>query len=269
MKRKKEVLSSKNKNKETFTKTKREFKNSETFAYGTAVDEIPKNKLLVLDEYAFDIDELAQLPVKDLFTNMHTQTEFSLSAKQILVSSPTLGDKAQSLLSQTKLSEPLMKRVYDLGITLLKYGDGKESGEALSNFQALLDTLDSKEQHALLVFVIKMNGYNGRARTNIMSKMIFGDVYSQLNQGNFCVRAAGNWFIQAVRMTHPALIDKAYVTSLNNQSIQAAPVFSFFANRGQVTQPNQPPTTMQKELDEMMQKNKENQEKLSSIVNTL
>ncbi|MGQ3888958.1 hypothetical protein ACQUW5_07995 [Legionella sp. CNM-1927-20] len=270
MKRKTEPTNTRKKRKITNTKAGKGYKNDETFAYGTAVNEIPKKRLLVLDDYAFDIEELDQLEEKDLFTNMHTQSEFSEEAKQTLASCRALRDKVQRLLSKTVLSESLMKSVYDLAITLLKYGDSKESEEALYNFQLLLDS-HPKEKNALLNFVIQMAVYNPRARTDILSKMTFGKIYSQLSDGDFCVRAAGNWFVQAVRMTYPAMVNEEEVKILNKQGIQAQ-MFTFFVqNRVTATQfnPIQAPGTMQRELDEIMKKTKENQEELLKIVNSL
>ncbi len=60
-----------------------------------------------------------------------------------------------------------------------------------------------------------MNEYNQRSRAFIMSKMTFREVYSQLVQGDFCVRAAGNWFVQAVRMTYSAMVNEGYERTLN------------------------------------------------------
>ncbi|WP_131781391.1 hypothetical protein [Legionella gresilensis] len=258
------------KKRKTSIETKKKYNNDETFAYGTPVNDIPNERLLVLDNYAFDIDELNQLPEKDLFTNMHTQSEFSEEAKQILASNSILGEKVQKLLPQTVLPESLMKNVYDLAITLLTYGDSKESEDAVSNFQLKLDSMHPKDKEPLLNFIIKMNMYNQRAQAYIMSKMTFGEVYSQLVRGDFCVRAAGNWFVQAVRMTYPAMVNEEHVRNLNTiatQKAQQARSFPFFAqNRVQVTHP---PEIMHQELNEMMRKNQENQEKLIDFVNTL
>ncbi|WP_419418865.1 hypothetical protein ACNVED_09925 [Legionella sp. D16C41] len=259
----------------TEQKKQKLYKNEETFAFGIPIEDIPENQRLVLDNYVFDISELAQLQDKDLFTNMHTQSEFSNEAKNKLLSCHLLKDRVQKLLnSKIQISEVVMNKVYNLGMTLLEKRDGKESIEALAEFQQFLDSLPPNERNTLLNFNIQMREYNNRAKTYILSKHTIGEIYSLVSRGELCVRAAGNWFIQAVRMTYPDMVNEALFKKFNRQ---VTPIviqnFTIFANRQtQVPRTHvafQEEGRMQRELNKMMEDNKKNQEALLSIVNTL
>lgn len=216
-------------------------KNQETFAYGTHVEEIPTNRLLILDGYAFDIDELMSLPEKDLFTNMHTQMEFSKEAKRTLLSNESLREKAQHLFpKKPDFPGTLIMDTYNLGITLLQQCNDKERREALTTFSQGLEKVHSGIKSEFLNFTIKMSSYNYRVKANLLSTIQVRKLLTDLSEDKICVRAGGNWLIQLVRSMKPDMVNEAYALKLNQEfshvtpltQVKAAPrIPAFFADR--------------------------------------
>ncbi|MCW8407745.1 hypothetical protein OQJ13_01985 [Legionella sp. PATHC035] len=203
----------------------KKIKNQETFAYGTHIEEIPSNRLLILDGYAFDTEELMSLPEKDLFTNMHTQTEFSEEAKKTLLANELLKEKVQQNLPKKQdFPITLLTDVYQLGIILLQKRDGKESVEALTHFGQKLDGVHPDIKNEFLNSTIKMSNYNYRAKRTILSSMQVKKLLADLSVGKICARVGGNWLIQLVRSVNPSRVNEAYVLKLNQEFIQATPV---------------------------------------------
>ncbi|CAM3115808.1 Uncharacterised protein [Legionella steigerwaltii] len=210
----------------TLKRKTKKIKNQETFAYGTHIEEIPGHRLLILDDYAFDIEELNSLSEKDLFTNMHTQTEFSEDAKKILLSNKLLREKIQGNLPKKQdFPVALLMDVYNLGLALLQTREGKENIEAPANFSQKLDNIYSGIKKEFLNFTIKMSSYNYRVKATIISTMQVRKLLADLSAGKICVRTGGNWLIQLVHSLKPDIVNEAHILKLNQEFVQATPLF--------------------------------------------
>ncbi|KTC88934.1 hypothetical protein OQJ18_03225 [Fluoribacter dumoffii] len=209
--------------KNNYKKSIKKIKNQETFAYGTHIEDIPAHRLLILDEYAFDVEELNALPEQNFFINMHTQKEFSEGAKKNLLSHELLKEKA-AIHSSKKQGFPqtLLKSIYYLGIALLQNCDEKENNEALRNFSRELANVYPDIKNEFLNYTVKMSRYNYRVKAAITSSMQVRKLLTELSEGKIEMHTGGNWLIQLVRSQKPDMVNEVYILKLKQEFSQTA-----------------------------------------------
>lgn len=158
------------------------YRNHETFLLMNPVSQIPKERLIVLDHYAFDVHELksyAEANLDTFYKNPHitsrrANNEFSSDAKKLLRQHPVVGKFAAELdekLAKQKTS--IRPETIDAVIRLVKRynleGDSK-SAEANTEFLRYKETLTVDQQMQLDNFVIEVPILSGGVQ-----RVRFGD----------------------------------------------------------------------------------------------
>lgn len=102
------------------------FNNEETFAEETPVWAVAKNKVIVLDAYLFDIDELVAYyrSGSDFKRNPHTSAEFSAVAREQLRGHPLIEPLlSDELLAHQRADQLMTAEVIDAVINMLRHID--------------------------------------------------------------------------------------------------------------------------------------------------
>lgn len=180
--------------------------NSRTFLYNEELQTLPPNRVLELDRYVFDIEELSHYAEDDftkIFTNPHIRVgnrEFSEAAKNILRRHPVLGIYAQRLdelflKQKSEIKAVTIAVIVKMLLNFEKYGvDG--SVEAREEFCAHLHKeLDAAERTHLLTYVIKVKSRFGGTQNLTFEKA--------LNSG--CIKIAQTFLWQFVTDIKPEL----------------------------------------------------------------
>lgn len=208
--------------KNNYKKSIKKIKNQETFAYGTHIEDIPAHRLLILDEYAFDVEELNALPEQNFLLICILKKNLAKVQKNLL-SHELLKEKA-AIHSSKKQGFPqtLLKSIYYLGIALLQNCDEKENNEALRNFSRELANVYPDIKNEFLNYTVKMSRYNYRVKAAITSSMQVRKLLTELSEGKIEMHTGGNWLIQLVRSQKPDMVNEVYILKLKQEFSQTA-----------------------------------------------
>ncbi len=171
------------------------YKNRETFANNTPSNEIPSSDLIVLDGYAFDVNELELLGKHTLLqfyknphiTSAEQSKEFSESAKQQLREHPKLTRFARELDdSLAQQVNQILPATIDAAITLLQalhvHGvDG--SSQAQRKFLDHKSTLTQSQQNSIDNYIISVRSQGGG-----FQRMRFEDAFNGGDSYSPCIR---------------------------------------------------------------------------------
>jgi hypothetical protein len=165
------------------------YKNTETFFYQALIADIPADKLVILDGYAFDSDELAAYAenhAEEFYKNPHIldrkfNQEYSEAAKTVLRNHPTLNKFALALDKQlAEQKNYILPETVDAVITMLQtfHERGEEGSiEARAKFLEHKFSLTEEQQKRLDSFIIEVPTLNrdGVQRMNFQEAFTGGD----------------------------------------------------------------------------------------------
>ena len=148
---------------EKITPTIDECLNTETFTSLESVKDIPQENLLILDKYAFDVNELkeyAKQSLNKLYKNPHTNSSFTPEAIATLHSHPILGQYCTQLdqrLAEQKreINNETVEKIIGMLLDINKVGiDGSE--DPRMKFLEYKSTLTLQEQKNLEDYIIQI-----------------------------------------------------------------------------------------------------------------
>jgi hypothetical protein len=187
------------------------YHNTKTFVNLTNSLSIPKDKLVLLDNYAFDVDELvenAKYDVKNFYrnphiTDKHENNSFSEAAIEKLRQHPMLSQYAKTL-DETLATQAngINKETVDAVLALVKEFDENGvagSAQAKCNFDLYFYTLSETEKNKLNNYIINVKSKTGGNQSLSFEAAIVGG-----NRFDQCILTARVYLWQFVIDFRPA-----------------------------------------------------------------
>lgn len=173
---------------------KKSYENKVTFLYQKPIAEIEKEKLVILDNYAFDVDELkeyAEIDVQNLTVNPHINDlknhsrPFSLHARRILARHPILGKyiaEKNEIENRVEMDEKTVLNIKSMVKELVAVGFEK-SEDAVAKLYEQLTLLHEKDRKILYDYTIQVPIAGG----DTYSRVKFSDLMGGDSDGQPCI----------------------------------------------------------------------------------